>query len=45
VCKLIEAKARGEKITPQKPKKKAPQASLADSLRASIAAAKEKKVA
>jgi DNA end-binding protein Ku len=45
LCKLIEAKARGEKITSHRPKKKARQASLADSLRASIAAAKEKKVA
>jgi len=45
LCKLIEAKARGEKITPRKAKKRAPQASLADSLRASIAAAKEKRVA
>lgn len=45
LCKLIEAKARGEKIERHRPKKKAPQASLADSLKASIAAAKEKKVA
>ena len=43
--KLIEAKARGEKIEPVRPRKKAPSASLADSLRASIAAVKEKKVA
>jgi DNA end-binding protein Ku len=43
--KLIEAKARGEKIEPVRRKKKAPSASLADSLRASIAAVKEKKVA
>jgi DNA end-binding protein Ku len=43
--KLIEAKARGEKIERVQPKKKAPSASLADSLRASIAAVKEKKVA
>src|SRR5262249_3301420 len=43
--KLIEAKARGEKIEPVRRKKKAPSASLADSLRASIAAAREKKVA
>jgi DNA end-binding protein Ku len=42
---LIEAKARGEKIERVRPKKKAPSASLADSLRASIAAVKEKKVA
>ena len=42
---LIAAKSRGEKIAKHVPKKRAPQASLADSLRASIAAAKEKKVA
>jgi DNA end-binding protein Ku len=45
LCKLIEAKARGEKLERRPPKKKAPQASLAESLRASIAAAREKKVA
>jgi DNA end-binding protein Ku len=45
LCKLIEAKARGEKLAPIVPKKRAPKANLADSLRASIAAAKEKKVA
>jgi len=45
LCKMIAAKARGEKLEPVKPKKRAPQASLAESLRASIAAAKEKKVA
>lgn len=45
LCKMIEAKARGEKLEPVKLKKRAPQASLAESLRASIAAAKEKKVA
>ena len=45
LCKLIEAKARGEKIEPVRRKRKAPSASLADSLRASIAAVKEKKVA
>jgi DNA end-binding protein Ku len=45
LCKMIEAKASGKKLAPIKPKKKAPQASLADSLRASIAAAKEKRVA
>jgi DNA end-binding protein Ku len=45
LCKLIEAKARGEKIERVKVKKKAPQTSLADSLKASIAAAREKKVA
>lgn len=45
LCKLIEAKARGEKVAPVRIKKKAPAVSLADSLKASIAAAKEKKVA
>ena len=43
--KLIEAKARGEKIAPVRAKKKAAAGSLADSLKASIAAAREKKVA
>jgi DNA end-binding protein Ku len=45
LCKMIEAKASGKKLEAIKPKKKAPQTSLADSLRASIAAAKEKRVA
>jgi DNA end-binding protein Ku len=45
LCKMIEAKARGQKLPAVKPKKKAPQASLAESLKASIAAMKEKKVA
>lgn len=45
LCKLIAAKARGEKVTPVRVKKKRAPASLADSLKASIAAAKEKKVA
>jgi DNA end-binding protein Ku len=45
LCALIEAKAHGKKVEPVRIKKKAPQASLADSLRASIAAAKEKRVA
>ena len=45
LLKLIEAKARGEKLEKPRAKKKAPQTSLADSLRASIAAAREKKVA
>jgi DNA end-binding protein Ku len=45
LCKLIEAKARGEKLKPVRVKKKVAQASLADSLKASIAAAREKKVA
>jgi len=43
--KLIAAKARGEKLERHVPKKRKPQASLAESLRASIAAAKEKRVA
>ena len=45
LCKLIAAKARGEKIEPVRVRKKAPKATLAESLRASIAAVKEKKVA
>jgi DNA end-binding protein Ku len=45
LCKLIEAKARGEKIEPIRRRKPAPQASLAESLKASLAAVKEKKVA
>jgi DNA end-binding protein Ku len=45
LCKLIAAKARGEKVERVRVKKKAPQANLADSLKASIAAAKERKVA
>lgn len=45
LCKLIAAKARGEKVTPVRAKKKRAAANLADSLKASIAAAKEKKVA
>lgn len=45
LLKLIEAKARGQKLQPVRMKKKAPKASLAESLKASIAAAREKKVA
>jgi DNA end-binding protein Ku len=45
LCKLIEAKARGEKIKPAPVKKKRAEGSLAESLKASLAAAKEKKVA
>jgi len=45
LCKLIEAKASGKKLDVHRPKKRKPAASLADSLRASIAAAKERKVA
>lgn len=45
LCKLIDAKARGEKIEPVRPKKKAVSTDLAESLKASIAAMKEKKVA
>jgi DNA end-binding protein Ku len=43
--KLIDAKARGQKLSPVKVKKKAPPQSLAASLKASIAAARQKKVA
>jgi len=43
--KLINAKARGQKLSPVKVKKKAPPQSLAASLKASIAAARQKKVA
>lgn len=42
---LLAAKARGEKLKPIAPKKSAPELSLAESLKASIAAAREKKVA
>ena len=45
LCRLIAAKAKGEKLPAPKPKKKAPSADLADSLRASLAAMKERKVA
>jgi DNA end-binding protein Ku len=45
LCKLIEAKARGEKIKAVPAKKKRAPASLEESLRASLAAVKEKKVA
>ena len=45
LCKLIEAKARGEKIKPLRRRTPAPQANLAESLKASLAAVKEKKVA
>lgn len=45
LCKLIEAKARGEKVKPVRVKKQRAAGSLADSLKASIAAAREKKVA
>jgi DNA end-binding protein Ku len=45
VCKLIEAKSRGEKLEPIKPKRMRVAGSLADTLKASIAAKKEKKVA
>ncbi|HEU4601926.1 MAG TPA: Ku protein [Steroidobacteraceae bacterium] len=45
LCKLIEAKARGEKLEPVRKKKAAPQRDLAETLRASIAAAKERNVA
>jgi DNA end-binding protein Ku len=42
---MIEAKAKGERIEVHRPRRKAASADLAESLRASIAAAKEKKVA
>lgn len=42
---LIDAKLRGKKITPLEPKPKAPEASLADALKASLAQGREKKVA
>jgi DNA end-binding protein Ku len=45
LCKMIAAKARGEKLAPMRKKKAVPQSDLAETLRASIAAAKEKKVA
>lgn len=45
LLKLIEAKARGVKIAPTKAKKKAPQEDLAASLKASLSALREKKVA
>lgn len=45
LCQMIEAKARGEKIKPVEVKKKRAPASLEESLRASLAAVKEKKVA
>jgi DNA end-binding protein Ku len=45
LCDLIAAKAKGEKPLAIRPKKKAPSASLVESLRASVAAAKEKRVA
>jgi DNA end-binding protein Ku len=43
--KMIEAKAKGQKLEPAQKKKRAAPASLADALKASIAATKEKKVA
>jgi DNA end-binding protein Ku len=45
LLELIKSKARGERVKPVRVVKKKPQASLAASLKASIAAAKEKKVA
>jgi DNA end-binding protein Ku len=45
LCEMIQAKARGRKITPLHPKKKRPQADLAAALKASIAATREKRVA
>jgi DNA end-binding protein Ku len=45
LCKLIEAKARGEKLPQVRKKKVMAPANLAEALKASIASAKEKKVA
>jgi len=45
VMALIDAKARGAKIAPIKPKRKEVSASLSASLKASISAAKERRVA
>jgi DNA end-binding protein Ku len=45
LCKMIDAKAKGHKLEPARKKKRAAPASLADALKASIAATKEKKVA
>ncbi|HEY0940979.1 MAG TPA: Ku protein [Steroidobacter sp.] len=45
LCKLIAAKARGEKVKPGPVKKQRAEGSLADNLKASLAAAREKKVA
>lgn len=45
VMALIEAKARGDRIAPFRRKPKAAPASLADSLKASLTAARERKVA
>lgn len=45
LCELIEAKAHGKKAKAVRPKRKPRQANLAASLKASIAALKEKKVA
>jgi DNA end-binding protein Ku len=45
VCALIEAKARGERLAPVKPKRRAAPAGLEQQLRASIAAARERRVA
>lgn len=45
VCRLIEAKARGEKISVKAPKPKAESVDLAAQLRRSLSGAKERKVA
>lgn len=45
LCELIEAKAHGGKVKPGRARRKPRQASLAASLKASISALKEKKVA
>ena len=45
VCKLIQAKAHGERVESPQPRQRTAHADLAESLKASIAAAREKKVA
>jgi DNA end-binding protein Ku len=45
LAKLVEAKAKGTKLRLVKPQEKAPTSDLAESLRASLAATKGKKVA
>lgn len=42
---LIEAKLKGKKLVPLKPKPKAPDTNLADALKASLAASRERRVA
>ena len=45
IQELIQAKLHGKKLVPLKPKRKAPELSLAETLKASLAATREKKVA